>query len=117
MSRKNEAEKMEEPRKLLYKICKQILGNRIIEYALSKNEIKTTSLIEVLKSNRINKLKCHKLVAARVQNVQLVNFSSNTIHFSVKVLDGRRIRIAEFIIQEPKRRKKIGLYCSIVPRG
>lgn len=42
------------------------------------------------------------LVATGVQNVQLVNFTSDPVHFAVEILDGRRIRIAEFVIQKPK---------------
>ena len=57
MSRKNEAEKMEEPRKLLYKICKQILGNRIIEYALSKNEIKKSKTRKAYEERHVILLK------------------------------------------------------------
>lgn len=44
---------------------------------------------------------CHKLVAAGIQNVKLVNFASNAVHFTVEVLDGRRVGIAKFVIQKP----------------
>jgi hypothetical protein len=31
----------------------------------------------------------------------LVNFASNAVHFTVEVLDGRRVGIAKFVIQKP----------------
>ena len=52
--------------------------------------------------DKVKSLTYHRLVATRVQNVQLINFSSDAVHFAVKVLDGWCVRVVEFIIQKPE---------------
>ena len=41
--------------------------------------------------------------SGRVQNIQLVDLASDAIDFAIKVLYGRRVRFAEFIVQKPAR--------------
>lgn len=55
---------------------------------------------------RKERKKCHRLIAACIQNVQLVNFASDAIHFTIEILYGWCIRIAEFVTQKPDNLKQ-----------
>ena len=68
--------------------------------------------ISTIGCDHIEKVTCNKrkplhgrkwMISRRVQNVQLVDLTSNPIELSREILDGGSIRVAVFIIQKPVR--------------
>jgi len=40
------------------------------------------------------------LVARSIQNIKLIDFSSNSIYFAVEIFDSRSVRVGEFVVQK-----------------
>lgn len=46
------------------------------------------------------------MIAGRVQNVQLMDLAADAVQFPMEILDGRRVRIDEFVAEKTRNQRR-----------